>query len=127
MHIVFSFDLTGADAEKNRGLFELYLRALGFTRASSVSTLWRMADSALTLGQIRDLIVDHARNADVRLGGIALSRGTEFIEENHPTTTALDRLIALGIGPAPGLTRPVSPSWSSLLSVPPPVPRSGLA
>lgn len=127
MHIVFSFDLTGADAEKNRGIFELYLRALGFMRASSVSTLWRMADSALTLGQIRDLIVDHARNADVRLGGIALSRGTEFIEENHPTTTALDRLIALGIGPAPGLTRPVSTSWASLLSVPPPVPRSGIA
>lgn len=82
-----------------------------------------MADSTLSLGQVRDLIVDQARTAQVGLHGIALSRGDEFLEEKHPTTTALDRLISLGIGPAAGLTRPVSPSWSSLLQVPPPVPR----
>ena len=120
MHIVFSFDLTDADSEKNRGVFVLYLRALGFLRVRSVSLLGTMAGSPLALGQIRDMIVDHARSAKVRLGGIVLSRGSEFIEENHPTTTALDRLLALGICPAGGLTRPASPSWSSLLAVPPP-------
>jgi|SRR5687767_14096979 hypothetical protein len=122
MHIVFSFDLTGADSEKNRGFFEIYLRALGFTPANSVSTLWKMPESSLSLNEIRDRIVDHAHTAKVRLGGIALSRGTEFLEENHPTTTALDRLLALGIGPSHSAT-----PWSSLLSVPPPMPRAGLA
>ncbi len=79
-----------------------------------------MAESPLTLGQIRDLLVDQARTAGVRLDGISLSRGAEMLEEKHPSTTALDRLLAMGIAPAGGLTRPACPSWSSLLSVPPP-------
>ena len=123
MHIVFSFDLTGADSEKNRGFFELYLRAIGFTPANSVSTMWRMEESPLSLKEIRDRIVEHAHTAKVRLGGIVLSRGSEFLEEEHPTTSALERLLALGIGPS----HSGNPAWSSLLSVPPPVPRTGMA
>lgn len=122
MHIVFSFDLTGADSEKNRGFFELYLRAIGFTPANSVSSMWRMEESPLTLKEIRDRIVEHAHTAKVRLGGIVLSRGSEFLEEEHPTTTALERLLALGIGPSHS-----TPAWSDLLSVPRPLPRTGLA
>ncbi len=82
-----------------------------------------MTDSPLSLGQIRDLLVDQARTAGVRLGGISLSRGEEILEEKHPSTTALDRLLALGIAPAGGLTRPASASWSSLIPVPHPVPK----